>query len=120
VTEPSLGTATAEIAGERLARSGRAIAFDAAKQILLQLPRQDPGNAIWQRELSVSHNKIGSILAGQDRSAEAMAEHQKSLEIAAKLAKLDPSNQQWQADLKTYREWIELLRGKGENPAPST
>jgi tetratricopeptide (TPR) repeat protein len=95
-------------------------AYEAAKQILLQLTRQDPGNVTWQRELSVSYNKVGSILAGQDRSAEALAEHQRSLEIAAKLAELDPSNLQWQADLKTYREWIELLRGKGENSAPST
>jgi len=63
---------------------------------------------------------VGSILAGQDRPAEALTEHQRSLEIAAKLAALDPSNQQWQADLKTYREWVELLRSKKENSAPST
>ena len=38
-----------------------ATAYQAALAIAQRLAAADPGNAGWQRDLSVSHNKIGNL-----------------------------------------------------------
>jgi tetratricopeptide (TPR) repeat protein len=76
------------------------------KRIALELTQRDPGNAGWLRDLSVSYNKVGSLLSNlPDRLQEALGEHQKSLEIAERLVTLDPANAQWAADLRIYLNW---------------
>ena len=37
-----------------------------------RLAQADPGNALWQRDLSVSYNKIGDVLVAQGNLAEAL------------------------------------------------
>ena len=54
------------------------------------------GNAGWQRDLSVSHNKIGDVQQAQGDLAAALASYQASLAIAERLAKADPGNAGWQ------------------------
>jgi len=39
--------------------------FRAFQQIVKRLIESDPENVNWQRELSVSHNKIGGVLQAQ-------------------------------------------------------
>jgi hypothetical protein len=59
----------------------------------------DPGNALWQRDLGVSLDRVGDVrLAAGDRAG-ALAAYEEDLAIARKLAAADPGNAQWQADL---------------------
>jgi hypothetical protein len=60
---------------------------------------RDPANTEWQRDLSVSHNKIGDVLVAQGDGAGALAAYRKSLAIGEALAQRDPANTQWQVDV---------------------
>src|SRR5256714_4005825 len=64
-----------------------------------KLAEQDRGNAGWQRDLSVSYNKVGDVQSEQGDLAGALKSSRDSLAIFEKLAKRDPSNAGWQADL---------------------
>lgn len=79
------------------------------------MAKADPGNASWQRELSVSHEKIGDVTIAQGKPVGALASHQASLDIAARLAKADPSNAVWQRDLSVSHERIGNLQGMQGN-----
>jgi tetratricopeptide (TPR) repeat protein len=70
-----------------------------AVEILQQLAQQDPSNTQWQRDLSISHDKIGDMLAAQGNGAEALVAYQRSLAIRERLAQQDPTNAEWQTDL---------------------
>jgi tetratricopeptide (TPR) repeat protein len=64
-----------------------------------RLAQQDPNNAQWQRDLSVSHDRIGDMLAAQGEGAAALTAYRASLAIAERLAQQDPNNAQWQTDV---------------------
>ena len=64
-----------------------------------KLAKQDPGNAGWQRDLSVSYDNVGDVQRAQGDLAGALKSYRDSLGIAEKLAKQDPSNAGWQRDL---------------------
>ena len=64
-----------------------------------RLAKADPGNAGWQRDLSVSYNKVGDVLVAQGNLPEALKSYRDSLAIADRLAKADPGNAGWQRDL---------------------
>jgi tetratricopeptide (TPR) repeat protein len=59
----------------------------------------DPRNAEWQRELSVSHSRLGDVQLTQGDWAGALASFRKAMEISERLARQDPINAQWQRDL---------------------
>ena len=59
----------------------------------------DPGNAAWQRDLSVSHNKVGDAEVAQGNLPAALAFYQERLASAEHLAKTDPGNADLQRDL---------------------
>ena len=61
--------------------------------------RRRPGNAGWQRDLSVSYNKVGGVQEAQGNLAGALKSYPDSLAIADSLAKSDPGNAGWQRDL---------------------
>ena len=63
-----------------------------------KLSKQDPGNAGWQRELSVSYNNVGDVQRDQGDLAGALKSYRDTLAILEKLAKQDPGNAGWQAD----------------------
>jgi tetratricopeptide (TPR) repeat protein len=54
--------------------------------------KSDPGNAGWQRELSVSYNKIGDVQVDQGDLAGALKSYRDSLAIRGSLAQSDPGN----------------------------
>jgi hypothetical protein len=54
---------------------------------------------VWQRDLSVSNNKIGDVLVAQGDGPGALAAYQAGLAIAEGLAKRDPANTGWQVDM---------------------
>jgi tetratricopeptide (TPR) repeat protein len=61
----------------------------------------DPGNAGWQRDLSVSYEKVADVLVAQGDLTAALQAYREDLAIAERLAKADPSNAGWQRDLQT-------------------
>ena len=59
----------------------------------------DPGNAGWQRDLSVSHNKVGDLAVAAGDLPAARTAYEASLAIRQRLADADPGNAGWQRDL---------------------
>ena len=57
-----------------------------------RLAKSDPGNADWQRDLSVSCDKIGDVQVAQGDLAGALKSFQDGLAIDEKLAKADSGN----------------------------
>jgi tetratricopeptide (TPR) repeat protein len=73
--------------------------YGAGRELAERLAQADPGNARWQRDLSVSHNRIGDVEQAQGNLASALASYQASRAIAEHLAKANPGNARWQRDL---------------------
>ena len=79
---------------------GAALAtYHEAETIAARLTKSDPGNAGWQRDLSVLYNKVGDVQAAQGNLPAALTSYQASLAIRERLAKSDPGNAGWQRDL---------------------
>jgi hypothetical protein len=79
-------------------------AHQASLDIRQRLAAADPTNSEWQRDLSVSHNKLGDVaVAARDLEA-ARTAYQASLDIAERLAAADPTNTTWRRDLQTARQ----------------
>src|SRR5271166_4398498 len=80
-----------------------------------RLAKADPGNAGWQRDLSVSHERIGEVQQAQGDLAAALTSYQASLAIAERLAKADPGNAGRQRDLSVSYEKIgEMQQAQGD------
>ena len=71
------------------------------------LAARDTGNTQWQRDLSVSHNRLGDIATAQGDLPAAKAAYTAGLEIAKTLAARDPENTEWQRDL-----FVELFQAR--------
>ncbi len=81
-----------------------------------RLAKSDPGNADWQRDLSVSYNKVGDVQVAQGDLAGALKSYRDSLAIADRLAKSDPGNAGWQRDLSvSYAKLASAFRRAGDN-----
>jgi len=92
-------------------------AYRASLAIAERLARADPGNAGWQRDLSVSHNKIGDVLVEQGNLPGALESYRASLAIAERLARADPGNAGWQRDLSVSHNKIgDVLVEQGNLP----
>ncbi|GAB7192887.1 hypothetical protein NUM3379_35960 [Kineococcus sp. NUM-3379] len=59
----------------------------------------DPDTTEWQRDLSVSHNKLGDLALAAGDGAAARAHYEAGLGIRRRLADLDSGNTEWQRDL---------------------
>jgi hypothetical protein len=64
-----------------------------------RLAQADPGNAEWQRDLSVSYDRIGDVLVAQGDRAGALKSYRDGLAIRERLAQADPGNAEWQVDV---------------------
>ncbi|TKB67294.1 MAG: DUF4062 domain-containing protein [Nitrospira sp.] len=73
--------------------------YDEAHRLAQRLMDKDPSNTEWQRDLSVSHDRIGDVLVAQGDLPAALTVFRASLGIAETLAKRDAGNSQWQRDL---------------------
>ena len=74
-------------------------AYHQARAVAERLAKADPGNAGWQRDLSVSQGNIGDVQVAQGNLPAALTSFQASLGIRERLAKADPGNAGWQRDL---------------------
>jgi tetratricopeptide (TPR) repeat protein len=73
--------------------------YRAELDITQRLAEKDPGNAQWQQDLSVSHEKVGNVLLDQGDRAGALTEYRAELDITQRLAEKDPANAVWQRGL---------------------
>jgi tetratricopeptide (TPR) repeat protein len=70
------------------------------------LVNSDPGNAGWQRDLSVSYTNGGDVQMAQGDLSSALSSYQGSLAIMQRLAKSDPGNAGWQRNLAVSYERV--------------
>lgn len=82
--------------------NARLVTRDALMQETLtamqRLVDQVPTDAEWQRNLSVSHERVGDLLMAQGDLEGAREHYQSDLEIAERLVQSDPNNAVWQRD----------------------
>jgi hypothetical protein len=69
----------------------------------------DPGNAGYQRDLSVSHSNLGDLAVATGDSIRAAEHYQAGLAIAQRLAAADPGNAGYQRDLSVSQQRVASL-----------
>ncbi len=91
--------------------------YEAALAIARPIAKADANNAGWQRDLSVSYDRVGDVLVAQGNLPEALKSFQGSLNIAGRLAKADANNAGWQRDLSvSYDRVGDVLVAQGNLP----
>ncbi len=78
--------------------------YEEAHRMAQRLTTSDPGNTDWQRDLSVSYEKLGDVAVAQGKLDEAAKAYRDSLAIRKQLAASDPGNTGWQRDLSVSYE----------------
>ena len=92
-------------------------AFTESKNIADKLAAADPGNAQWQRDLSVSWNKLGDVRVAQGDLPGALQAFTESKNIRDKLAAADPGNAEWQRDLSvSWNRLGDVREAQGDLP----
>ncbi|MBT7976742.1 MAG: hypothetical protein HN557_08795 [Rhodospirillaceae bacterium] len=86
--------------------------YRAALVIRERLADADPKHAGWQRDLSVSYEKVGDLEEARGDIAAAIVEYENSLPIAQSLADRFPSHLQFQSDVKITTRRLTQLRAK--------
>jgi tetratricopeptide (TPR) repeat protein len=93
-------------------------AYGEARASMERLAGSDAGNTDWQRELSVSNNKIGDVLVLQGNLPEAEKSYRAGLAIAERLAGSDAGNAGWQQDLSVSIEKLgDIYLAQGNLPS---
>jgi tetratricopeptide (TPR) repeat protein len=64
----------------------------------------DPSNTAWQRDLSVSYERLGDVAVSAGKLDDARTWFDKALAVTKALAAADPSNTDWQRDLSVSYE----------------
>jgi hypothetical protein len=64
---------------------------------------------VWQRDLSVSRDKLGEVAQAAGDLTTATEHYQAALAIRERLAAADPTNSQWQRDLSVSREKLSAV-----------
>lgn len=95
-------------------------ALEAARKSLSlaqRLVAKDPGNVLWQRDLSVSHNKVSEALGAQGELEAALVGFQTAMGISVGLAEQDPGNAEWLRDVSVSHERIGSILATQNNLA---
>ena len=112
------------VGDHRLSRGSTVAALESyrrAQAIAERLAASDAGNAGWQRDLSVSHDKIGDVQVAQGNLPEALRLYRASLAIFERLAKADPGNAGWQRNLSvSYGNIGDVQVAQGKLPEALT
>jgi hypothetical protein len=64
-----------------------------------RLATSDPGNAGWQRDLSVSYSNLADVFKKQGEKAKALDALRQGRAIIARMKSLSPDNAAWKRDL---------------------
>jgi tetratricopeptide (TPR) repeat protein len=83
--------------------------FEQCLRIVEGLAKGDSGNAQLQRDLSVSHNRLGDLELRAGDTGSARAHYEESLRIGEGLAKADPGNAQLRQEAAQLRHKLEGL-----------
>jgi hypothetical protein len=83
--------------------------YEAQHEIISRLAQSDPGNAKWQRDLSVSFAKLADVHKQSGDKARARDYLRQGQAIMARLTKLSPENAQWKSDLAWFDSEIVKL-----------
>jgi hypothetical protein len=84
-------------------------AYQDSLAIAERLAKADPGNAPWQRDLALSHGRIGRVFAGQGKRQLALDALGKGREIIAQLRSRSPDNAALPNDLAWFDGKIAIL-----------
>ena len=83
-----------------------------------RLAAADPGNAQYQRDLTVSHSKLGDLAVALGDTTTAEQHYRTDLSIAERLAATDPDNAQYQRDLSISHDKLgNLSQADEKDPA---
>jgi tetratricopeptide (TPR) repeat protein len=89
--------------------------YDQALALAKALAAKDPSNTDWQRDLSVSFNKLGDVAVSAGKLDDARGFYDQALALAKALAAKDPSNAGWQRDLcKSLAKRSQVARTRAE------
>ena len=82
------------------------VLYARAQRVGAAFAARDPDNTEWQRDLSVSHERIGDVLLRAGDRDGAVEAYRQALAIRQRLAARDPDNTEWQRDLSV--SWTRL------------
>jgi predicted short-subunit dehydrogenase-like oxidoreductase (DUF2520 family) len=102
-----------ELAQARGDLTSAATHYQASLDIRAGLAGADPTNTQWQRDLSVSHERLGDLAQARGDLTSAATHYQASLDITAGLAGADPTNTEWQELVRTAQQKLDETR-KGQ------
>ena len=88
------------------------------RSITERLAAADPDNAEYQRDLSISHERLGNLAIASGDSATAEQPYRTSLSIAERLTAADPDNAEYQRDLSISHDKLgNLSQADEKDPA---
>jgi len=109
------GTMLGDVLAAKGEREAALAAYQAALRDAAALVAREPDNAPWQRDMSITHDRIGDMLLEQGHLDLALESYRRSLAVAEALAKRDSANAGWQRDLSVAHDRIgEVLERKGD------
>jgi hypothetical protein len=90
--------------------------YEAKRDIISRLAQSDPGNADWQRDLSVSYSKLADAYRKSNETAKARDALAAGRAIIGKLVEQHPDQAQWKQDLA----WFEAQLAELEMRVPQS
>jgi tetratricopeptide (TPR) repeat protein len=109
------GAGLGDIAVARGDLNAALAAYGEARSEMDRLATSDPGNAGWQRDLSMSYNSVGDVQVARGDLKAALKSYSDSLAIISRLATSDPGNAGWQRDLSvSYNKVGEVQEAQGD------
>jgi len=109
------GTMLGDVLASKGEREAALAAYEAAQRDGAALAQREPENPAWQRDLSITHDRIGDMLLEERHFDLALESYRRSLGIAEALAKRDPANVVWQRDLSVAHDRVgDALERKGD------
>lgn len=116
--EADLFASQLEIGNILMARgdaAGALGAYQGSLSIMEGMAKGNPGNVIWQLNLSIAYNSIGQVLEAQNKLDEALQRYRESLAIRERLTDTDPSNANWQYALAVSSSRVgDILKKQGK------
>ncbi|MEM9460148.1 MAG: tetratricopeptide repeat protein [Myxococcota bacterium] len=89
--------------------------YERALEVLKRLAEGDPSNSTWQRDLSISYEKVGNVARGMGDLEGARGHYERALGVSKCLAEEDSSDSTWQRDLSiSYDNVGDIARDMGD------
>jgi hypothetical protein len=95
---------------------GAAAAYRQSLALTEALAARDPANTEWQRDVSVSYERVGDALVAQGDGPGALAAYRQSLALTEALAARDPANTEWQRHLSASYDRIGNVVAQSDGP----